>query len=47
MENIGYSKAGHINLYNIIIMEEVQNIIGIGWGASSKIIDRIIIFIQY
>lgn len=40
MENIGYSKKGHINLYNIIIMEEVQSIIGIGCGASSKIIDK-------
>lgn len=40
MENIGYSKQNHINLYNIIIMEEVQTIIGIGCGASSKIIDK-------
>lgn len=40
MENIGYSKAGHINMYNIIIMEEVQTIIGVGCGASSKIIDK-------
>lgn len=40
MENIGYSKKGHINLYNIIIMEEVQTIIGIGCGASSKIIEQ-------
>ncbi len=40
MENIGYSKLGHINLYNIIIMEEVQTIVGIGCGASSKIIDK-------
>lgn len=40
MENIGYSQKGHVNLYNIIIMEEVQTIIGIGCGASSKIIDK-------
>lgn len=40
MENIGYSKQEHINLYNIIIMEEVQSIIGIGCGASSKIIAK-------
>lgn len=40
MENIGYSKKGHINLYNIIIMEEVQTIIGLGCGASSKIISK-------
>lgn len=40
MENIGYAKENHINLYNIIIMEEIQSIIGIGCGASSKIITK-------
>ncbi|MBQ5153416.1 coproporphyrinogen III oxidase [Macrococcoides caseolyticum] len=38
LENIGYSKAGEASLYNILIMEEVQTIIGIGCGASSKMI---------
>lgn len=38
LENIGYSKAGEASLYNILIMEEVQTIIGIGCGASSKLI---------
>lgn len=38
LENIGYSKAGEASLYNILIMEEVQTIIGLGCGASSKLI---------
>lgn len=36
MENIGYSKAGQESIYNILIMEEAQNILGLGVGASSK-----------
>lgn len=39
LENVGYSKRGEESLYNIIIMEEVQTIIGIGCGASSKFIN--------
>ncbi|UOB20057.1 coproporphyrinogen III oxidase [Macrococcus armenti] len=38
LENIGYSKQGEASLYNILIMEEVQTIIGLGCGASSKLI---------
>lgn len=38
LENIGYSKVNEASLYNILIMEEVQTIIGLGCGASSKII---------
>lgn len=38
LENIGYSKADEASLYNILIMEEVQSIIGLGCGASSKLI---------
>ncbi|WP_414045902.1 coproporphyrinogen III oxidase [Macrococcus equi] len=38
LENIGYSKADEASLYNILIMEEVQTIIGLGCGASSKLI---------
>ncbi|MFD1425382.1 oxygen-independent coproporphyrinogen-3 oxidase [Kroppenstedtia sanguinis] len=37
-ENVGYSFPGEENLYNIIIMEERQTIIGLGCGAVSKII---------
>jgi oxygen-independent coproporphyrinogen-3 oxidase len=36
LENVGYTKPGFESLYNIIIMEEVQTIIGIGCGAASK-----------
>ncbi|OCA87500.1 coproporphyrinogen III oxidase [Bacillus wudalianchiensis] len=40
LENVGYSKPGQESIYNIMIMEEVQTIIGIGCGAASKFIDR-------
>ena len=36
MENIGYSKAGQESIYNILMMEEAQNVLGLGVGASSK-----------
>lgn len=36
LENVGYAKDNYSCLYNILMMEEVQNIIGIGVGASSK-----------
>lgn len=39
LENVGYAKRGEESIYNIVIMEEVQTIIGIGCGASSKFID--------
>ncbi|WP_336823876.1 coproporphyrinogen III oxidase [Sporosarcina sp. USHLN248] len=39
LENIGYAKPNEESLYNIIIMEEVQTIIGIGCGASSKFME--------
>ncbi|MCR5202695.1 MAG: coproporphyrinogen dehydrogenase HemZ [Lachnospiraceae bacterium] len=39
-ENIGFSKAGKECLYNILIMEEVQSIIGVGAGASTKAYDK-------
>lgn len=38
LENIGYAKDGHESLYNIIIMEEKQTIIGLGSGAVSKLV---------
>lgn len=41
LENIGYAKHGEESIYNIIIMEEVQTIIGIGCGASSKFMDPV------
>lgn len=40
LENIGWTKNGHESLYNIYIMEEIQSIIALGSGASSKIIQE-------
>jgi len=39
LENVGYSKPGEESIYNIVIMEEAQTIIGIGCGASSKFVN--------
>lgn len=38
-ENIGYAKKGCSSIYNIVMMEELENIIGFGLGASTKILD--------
>lgn len=38
LENIGYSLHGQESLYNILIMEEQQTIIGLGCGAASKLV---------
>ncbi|HYK74971.1 MAG TPA: coproporphyrinogen III oxidase [Pseudoneobacillus sp.] len=38
LENVGYALPKQESLYNIIIMEEVQTIIGLGCGAASKFI---------
>ena len=38
LENVGYSKPDKESLYNIMMMEELQTVIGIGCGASSKFI---------
>ena len=37
-ENVGYAREGKACLYNILIMEQRQTIIGTGSGASSKLI---------
>ncbi|MFC0272103.1 coproporphyrinogen III oxidase [Metabacillus herbersteinensis] len=39
LENVGYALKGQDSIYNIMIMEEQQSIIGIGCGAASKFID--------
>ncbi len=36
MENVGYARRGCFGLYNIIMMEETQDIIAAGSGAISK-----------
>ena len=38
LENVGYSLKGQDSIYNIMIMEEQQTIIGIGCGAASKFV---------
>ena len=40
LENVGYARHGLECLYNILIMEERTDIIGIGAGSSSKLIRR-------
>lgn len=39
LENVGYAQQDKESMYNIIIMEEMQSIIGLGCGASSKWVD--------
>ena len=39
-ENIGFAQPGKEGLYNILIMEEVQDILAFGAGAVTKIIDK-------
>ncbi|MEC2077954.1 coproporphyrinogen III oxidase [Metabacillus fastidiosus] len=39
LENVGYALEGQDSIYNIMIMEEQQSIIGLGCGAASKFID--------
>lgn len=38
LENVGYCDVGHECLYNIYIMEEVQSIIALGAGGSTKVV---------
>ena len=37
-ENTGWTKPGHVNLYNICMMEEICGIIAMGGGGSTKLI---------
>lgn len=39
LENIGWSKPGRESLYNVYIMEEVQTILAVGAGGSTKLVD--------
>ncbi|MGX1900430.1 coproporphyrinogen III oxidase [Thermolongibacillus altinsuensis] len=38
LENVGYALPGQESIYNIMIMEEQQAIIGLGCGAASKFV---------
>lgn len=40
LENIGFSKIGLECIYNILIMEERTDIIGLGAGSSSKLVRK-------
>lgn len=40
LENTGYSKIGKESLYNIYIMEEIQTILAVGAGASTKLVSE-------
>ncbi len=37
-ENVGWAKAGTVNIYNICIMEELCSIIALGGGGSTKLV---------
>ena len=37
-ENVGWTKEGYVNLYNICIMEELCSILAMGGGGSTKLI---------
>lgn len=37
-ENVGYAKPGKEGIYNILTMEEVQSIYGLGAGADTKVV---------
>jgi len=38
LENVGYAKPGYEGICNILIMEEVQTILALGAGASTKVV---------
>ena len=35
-ENVGYAKEGKFGIYNVLIMEEKQDIVALGAGSISK-----------
>ncbi|MDQ0507859.1 oxygen-independent coproporphyrinogen-3 oxidase [Peptoniphilus ivorii] len=37
--NIGYSLPGYESLYNMIMMEEIHSVIGVGMSATTKLVD--------
>ena len=39
-ENVAYAKPGKECLYNMLIMEELETIVALGSGASTKIVYR-------
>ena len=39
LENVGSAKPGTENLYNIIMMEELQTVVSVGGGGVTKLVD--------
>ena len=39
-ENVGFAKVDKAGIYNILIIEEVQTILGVGVGATTKMVTR-------
>ncbi|GAB6100324.1 coproporphyrinogen III oxidase [Halanaerocella petrolearia] len=39
LQNIGYAKSGLESIYNILMMEERQTVIGLGGGSITKLVD--------
>ncbi|NLY19814.1 MAG: coproporphyrinogen dehydrogenase HemZ [Tissierellia bacterium] len=39
-ENIGYCKSGKESIYNILMMEDIGDVLGLGLSSISKFIDR-------
>ena len=37
-ENVGWSRPGHVNLYNVLIMEELCTILALGGGGVTKLV---------
>lgn len=37
-ENVGWEKSGTIGIYNVNMMEEIQTVLAVGAGASTKIV---------
>ncbi|MBQ3053392.1 MAG: coproporphyrinogen dehydrogenase HemZ [Clostridia bacterium] len=40
LENTGYSLPGHEGLYNVLMMEDISTVIGLGAGGVSKLLDH-------
>ncbi len=41
LENVGYSKAGHEGIYNIMMMEEIHTVFGAGASAMTKLVSPV------
>ena len=39
LENVGWAKPGTENLYNIIMMEELQTVVSVGGSGVTKLVD--------